>query len=130
MGIRFNAGRIAAHGMLAAGLFVGAHATANAQSASTLSAPAKSEVRVTLKGVVSVTDLAASQANFEALQNQRKASPVQKPVHRLPDGSLTSAPSRATRDALPTDAGTDCGCPQTHCGNPGFRQRQGFHRYP
>jgi hypothetical protein len=35
------------------------------------------------------------------LQGQQKARPVELPIHRLPDGSLTSAPSRETLKALP-----------------------------
>jgi hypothetical protein len=73
----------------------GTCAVANAQSVA--AAPAGSEATVTLKGVVSVSELAASQANLEALQN----APVVQPVHRLPGGGLTSAPSRETLDALP-----------------------------
>ena len=88
----FNAGRVATRGLLAATLLSGTCAIANAQSVA-----AGSEAWVTLKGVVSVTKLAASQANREALQG----SPFEKPLHRLQDGRPTSAPSRQTLDALP-----------------------------
>ena len=99
MGIWFNAGRIAAQGLLVASLAASTCATANAKSAAT--APAMSKVMVTLKGVVSVTELAASQANLQALQGKQNARPVEQPAHRLPDGRLTSAPGRATLNALP-----------------------------
>jgi hypothetical protein len=84
MGTLFDSGRIAAGGLLAAVLFAGACAVANAQSA-----PARSEATVTLKGVVSLSELAKSQENLEALQNP----PVEMPLHR--------PPSRTTLDALP-----------------------------
>ena len=45
--------------------------------------------------------LAASQANRQALQSQQNAPAVERPVHRLPDGSLTSEPRKAILDALP-----------------------------
>jgi hypothetical protein len=94
MGILFDAGRSATRGLLAATLLAGAGAVANAQSVA--AAPAASEARATLVGVVSVTELAASQANLEALQRP----PVEQPLHRLPNGGLTRR--RAAR-------------PSTHC---------------
>ncbi|MGH6848574.1 MAG: hypothetical protein ACREC0_14430 [Methylocella sp.] len=63
--------------------------------------PAASGVTATLKGVVSVTELAASEANRQALQSRWNARPVEQPRHRLRDGSLTSAPSRTMLNALP-----------------------------
>ena len=97
--LNFNAGRIAIQGLLAASLLGSAYTTANAQSV--IATPVRSPAAATLQGVVSVRELAASQANLEALQGQQKARPVEQPIHRLPDGSLTSAPSRETLDALP-----------------------------
>lgn len=100
MGIRFSVGGIAIQGLLVASLLASAYGTANAKSA--VMAPAMSKVTATLKGVVSVTELTASQANLQALQSQQNAPPVEQPVHRLPNGRLTSAPSQATINALPT----------------------------
>jgi hypothetical protein len=88
----FNASRIATRGLLAATFMAGTGAVANAQSVA--SASARSEASVSLHGVVSVTELAASQANLEALRQP----PVEKPRHRLPGGGLTSAPTRKTLD--------------------------------
>jgi hypothetical protein len=87
--------RIATRGLLAATLLAGTCALANAQSIT--AAPAGSVGGAALAGVVDVTELAASQANLEELQRP----PHEQPVHRLPDGGLTSAPSRKTLDALP-----------------------------
>ena len=67
-------------------------------------APTASEFTATLEGEVSVEELAASEANRQALQSQQNAPPVEQPVHRLPDGSLTSEPSKETLDALPLTA--------------------------
>jgi hypothetical protein len=53
------------------------------------SAPTRSEAQVTLKGIVSVAELAKSGENLESLQNR----PVEMPLHRLP--------SRTTLEALP-----------------------------
>jgi hypothetical protein len=96
MGTLFNAGRVATRGLITATLLAGTCAVANAQSVA--AAQAGSEGSATLKGVVaSVTELAASQANLEALQGP----PIEKPLHLLPDGGRTSAPSRTTLDTLP-----------------------------
>jgi hypothetical protein len=99
MSIQLKAGRIAARGLLAAGWLTGAYATSDAQSV--IATPVRSEAAATLQGVVSVRELAASQANLEALRGNQNARPIEMPVHRLPDGSLTSAPSRETLEALP-----------------------------
>jgi hypothetical protein len=95
MGALFDASRIATRGLLFAALLAATGGVANAQSVAV--APAASEARATLQGVVSATELAASQANLEALQQLAH----EKPVHHLPDGGLTSAPSRNTIDSLP-----------------------------
>jgi hypothetical protein len=95
MGALINRNRIAVCGLFSAALFTGSFAAADARSAAT--APAVAELRATLAGVVSVSELAASQAGRQAQQRP----PVEMPVHRLPNGALTSAPSRATLDALP-----------------------------
>ena len=96
---QIKAGRIAIQGLLAASLLGSAYTTANAQSV--IATPVRSEAAATLQGVVSVRELAASQANLEALRGNQNAGPIEQPVHRLPDGSLTSAPSRETIEALP-----------------------------
>jgi hypothetical protein len=82
MGALFDAGRIAT---VAAGLLAGICAAANAQSV------AGSVATVTLKGVVSVTELAKSAANLEPA----RSAWVEMPLHRLPNDGLTSL------DALP-----------------------------
>jgi hypothetical protein len=84
MGTLFDAGGIAAGGLLAAILLAGTGAVADAQSA-----PERSEVTVTLKGVISVAELAKSQENLEALQRR----PVEQPLH--------GRPNRPTLDSLP-----------------------------
>jgi hypothetical protein len=61
-----------------------------------------SRVSATLKGVVSVRELAASQANLDTLRAQQNAPPIELPRRRLRDGSLTSAPSLTTLESLPT----------------------------
>jgi hypothetical protein len=60
------------------------------------------------------------QENLEALKN----APVEQPRHLLPSGGLTSAPSRATLDALPLT-------PEPNVGvlggiAPGFASVKGF----
>src|SRR6516164_2729317 len=60
-----------------------------------------SEFTATLVGEVSGPELAVSEANRQALEGEQYAPPVEQPLHRLPDGSLTSEPSQATLDALP-----------------------------
>jgi hypothetical protein len=67
-------------------------------------APTASEFTATLEGEVSVQELAAKEANRQTLQSQQKVPSVEQPVHRLPDGSLTSEPSKETLDALPLTA--------------------------
>lgn len=64
--------------------------------------PPAEGAEVTMRGEVSVSELAASEANRQALEAQQNAPPVEQPVHRLPDGSLTSEPRQATLDALPS----------------------------
>jgi hypothetical protein len=59
-----------------------------------------SGVTARLVGEVSLSELAASEANRQALQAQQNVPFVEQPVHRLPDGSLTAEPSQATLDAL------------------------------
>jgi hypothetical protein len=93
--------RIAFGGMVAAALLAGGYATGNAE---TLQAPESSGVMATLVGVVSVQDLAVSEANRQALQAQQNATAVELPAHLLPNGGLTSQPSQATLDALPSVA--------------------------
>lgn len=63
--------------------------------------PGNAEFTANLVGEVSVSEVAASEANRQALEAQRNAPPIEQPVHRLPDGRLTSAPSQATLDTLP-----------------------------
>ena len=75
--LNFNAGRIAIQGLLAASLLGGAYTTADAQSV--IATPVRSKAAATLQGVVSVRELAASQANLEALQGQQRAPPVEQP---------------------------------------------------
>src|SRR6516225_8006836 len=99
MSIQLKAGRIAAQGLLAAGWLTGAYATSDAQTV--IATPVRSETPATLQGVVSVRELAASQANLEALQGQQRARPIEHPRHLLPDGGLTSEPSRETLETLP-----------------------------
>jgi hypothetical protein len=73
-------------------------AAANAQSVM------HSEVSgyVIRKGEVSVTDLAASEANRQALQQlPRNVPAIEQPKHRLPNGGLTSKPSPEMLRALP-----------------------------
>jgi hypothetical protein len=99
MSIQLKTGRVAARGLLATGLLTSAYATSDAQSV--IATPVRSEAPATLQGVVSVREVAASQANLEALRGNQNARAIEHPVHRLPDGSLTSAPSRETLKALP-----------------------------
>ena len=99
MSIQLKAGRVAARGLLATGLLTSGYATSDAQSV--IATPVRSEAVATLHGVVSVREVAASQANLEALRGNQNAGAIEHPVHRLPDGSLTSAPSRETLEALP-----------------------------
>ena len=83
---------------------MGTAATANAQAA-TAHSVLHSEVsgyQVILKGTVSATDLAASEANRQALQQLPQKVPAkEQPKHRLPNGGLTSIPSPETLRALP-----------------------------
>ena len=85
--------------LLAAAWLVGTAATANAQSVM------HSEVsgyQVIRKGEASATDLAASEANRQALQQLPQKVPAkEQPKHRLPNGGLTSIPSPEMLRALP-----------------------------
>ncbi|MBV8337032.1 MAG: hypothetical protein JO358_16665, partial [Alphaproteobacteria bacterium] len=82
---------------VAMSLLVITYATVNAQG-TVGPAPVISPEVATLVGTVSVAQLSASQANRGA---QQKKPPVEMPKHRLPDGSVTSAPSSETVKALP-----------------------------
>jgi hypothetical protein len=80
---------------------------ANAQQASAAASDAASQSylnseasrsEVTLRGIVSLTDIAAGEANRQALKNLAE---IEQPPHRLPNGALTSQPSTAILQALP-----------------------------
>jgi hypothetical protein len=88
--------------------------------------PTVSGVTVTLKGEVSVSELAASEANRQALERQRNAPQVEQPVHRLPDGSLTSAPTQATLDALPWMTEPNAATVSSDAFGPPFASIKGF----
>src|ERR1700730_1248909 len=89
--------RSAGRAWIAASLLGVAYATASAQG--TVGPPPVISPNVaTLVGTVSVTQLSASQANQQALQN---VQPFEMPKHRLPDGSLTSAPRSEMLKVLP-----------------------------
>ncbi len=99
---RFVSNAVATRGLLAATLLVGAASTAHAQSALNSEVSGYDAVRI---GEVSVTDLAASEANRQALELPLQNVPaVEQPKHRLPDGSLTSEPSQQMLRALPPAA--------------------------
>jgi hypothetical protein len=66
-----------------------------------------SRSEVTLRGNVSLMELAGSEANRLALGSLQDVMPIEQPQHRLPNGGLTSQPSGAMRQALP-------GAPQTN----------------
>jgi len=87
---------------------------------------AVSSSTATLVGEVSVSELAASEANRQALEAQQSASPVEQPVHRLPDGSLTSAPSQATLNALPLIAEPNADIVSAEAFGPSFANIKGF----
>jgi hypothetical protein len=76
-----------------------AGAPANAQSVA--ATPEVSHYTVTLKGVVSFKDLAASEANRRALQTPHTLNLIEKPLHRLPNGGLTSQPSQDMLNQMP-----------------------------
>jgi len=59
------------------------------------------EFTVDLTAEISVPELAASEANRQALEEQYYMPPVEQPVHRLPNGELTSEPSQDVLDRLP-----------------------------
>jgi hypothetical protein len=88
-------------GLLAGGVLIGAVATGNAQSQMNSELSGYDAVRI---GEMSVTDLAASEANRQALRLLEKTPAVEQPKHRLPDGSLTSEPSQQMLRALPPSA--------------------------
>ncbi len=99
---RFITNAVATRGLLAATLLVGAVATANAQSDMNSEVSGYDAIRI---GEVSVTDLAASEANRQALELPPQNVPaVEQRKHRLPDGSLTSEPSPQMLRALPPAA--------------------------
>src|SRR5215472_10472573 len=83
-------------------------------------------ITATLRAVVSVSELAASEANRQALEAQKNVPPVEQPVHRLPDGSLTSAPSRATLEALPLTAEPNADTLSADAFGPSFANINGF----
>jgi hypothetical protein len=95
------------------GVFIGSAITANAQQSSNAAtsdtagngqSTLNSEVsrtEVTLRGNVSLTELAASAANRQALVSHQNVAEIEQPQHRLPNGRLTSQPSQAVLNALP-----------------------------
>ena len=82
-------------------------ATAASDTSGNGSSTLHSEVsrsEVTLRGNVSMAELAASAVNREALRSQRNIAEIEQPQHRLPNGRLTSKPSPAALNALPPTA--------------------------
>jgi hypothetical protein len=88
--------------------------------------PTVSGFTVTLMGEVSVSELAASEANRHALETEQNAPLVEHPVHRLPDGSLTSAPGQATLDALPWMTEPNAATLNSDAFRPTFASIKGF----
>jgi hypothetical protein len=60
-----------------------------------------SPTKVTLRGSVSLKELAASEANRQALGSHQNVAEIEQPPHRLPNGGLTSQPSVAMLQTLP-----------------------------
>jgi len=85
-----------------------------------------SEFTATLVGEVSVPELAVSEANRQALEGEQYAPPVEQPLHRLPDGSLTSEPSQATLDALPWISEPNAATRSAGAFSPSFTSIKGF----
>ncbi len=75
--------------------------------------------------VFSASQRAESEANRQALQSLRNAPPVEQPRHRLPDGSLTSAPGRTMLEALPLAAEPNAVTRWSGLGS-SFSSRKGF----
>jgi len=112
-----------------AALLLGSASAALAQEASL--APKADELRpaeftATLVSEISVSELAASEANRQALEAQRYAPPAEHPPHRLPDGSLTSTPSQATLDALPWTPKPNADTRSANALAPAFASIKGF----
>jgi hypothetical protein len=75
------------------GVFMGSAMAASAQQSTLNSAVSRSEA--TLRGTVSMRQLAASERNRQALGSQRNAPEIEQPQHRLPNGRLTAQPTAA-----------------------------------
>jgi len=88
--------------------------------------PTASDVTATLVREVSVSELAASEANRQALEAQESAPPVEQPVHPFPDGSLTSEPSQASLDALPWTVEPNAATAGPQAIAPSFASVKGF----
>ena len=88
--------------------------------------PTTSAFTATLVGEVSVSELAASEANRQALEEQQYAPPVEQPVHRLPDGSLTSEPTEGTLNALPWTPEPNAATRSAEAVAPSFASIKGF----
>jgi hypothetical protein len=94
------------------GVSIAFASTANAQqpanaATSSTTATLNSEIsrsEVTLRGTVSLTELAASAANRQALASLQNLAKKEPTRHRLPDGTLTSKASPAATDAGPANA--------------------------
>src|SRR5215472_4835630 len=106
--------------------FVVALAVSGLAKAGELRIATSAGVTATLIGEVSASQLAASEANRQALAAQKNAPPVEQPIHRLPDGSLTSAPSRATLNALPLTAEPNVDILGAEAFGPAFASIKGF----
>lgn len=94
--------------------------SANAASAITAEVSASLVTRV---GDVSVTELAASEANRQAFQSLLNVAEEEKPPHRLRDGSLTSEAKPQTLNALPRTTNPESAVVSIH---PGFATTRGF----
>ena len=87
---------------------------------------AASGFTATLVGVVSVSELEASEAHQQALETQQNVPLVEQPIHLLPNGSLTSAPSQATLDVLPRIAEPNADILSADAFGPSFAGIKGF----
>lgn len=87
------------------GASIGCATTAATHAATTSKVPTNSSsvisrTEVSLRGNVSIAELAASAANRQALGANHNAPEIEQPLHRLPNGRLTSQPSSAELNAL------------------------------
>jgi len=95
-------------------------ATTEADNAQSILNSEASRDLVTLRGDVSIEDLAASASNREALASSNNVATIKQPQHRLPNGRLTSQPPTQPISSAPSSNTTIGAAPSSVISISGF----------